>query len=48
MLEAHAGKQSPYDLGKEFFERNLRTKPKTDVARHSKRLLTEHFRGKRR
>jgi len=48
MLEASAGKPSPYDLGREFFERNLRTKPTRDVARHSKRLLIEHFRGKRR
>lgn len=48
MLEARTGKPSPYELGREFFERNLRTAPKRDVARHTKRLLIEHFRGKRR
>lgn len=48
MLEKQAEKASPYDLGREFFERNERTKPSRDVARHSKRLLMEHFRGKRR
>ena len=39
---------SPYELGREFFERNVRTKPTVDVARHTKRLLIEHFRGKRK
>lgn len=48
LLKQKEGKQSPYELGREFFERNLRTKPTHDVARHSKRLLIEHFRGKRR
>lgn len=48
MLEASTGKPSPYELGREFFERNLRTAPKSDVARHTKRLLIEHFRGTRR
>jgi hypothetical protein len=48
MLEATAGEASPFDLGRELFERNLRTKPSRDVARHSKKLLIEHFRGKRR
>ena len=48
MLEAKAGNQSPYDLGREFFERNLRTRPTRDTATHSKQLLIEHFRGKRR
>lgn len=48
MLEATSGEASPYDLGRELFERNLRTKPSRDVARHSKRLLIERFRGKRR
>ena len=37
---------SPYELGKEFFDRNERAKPTGDVARHTKRLLIEHFRGK--
>ena len=48
MLEAKAGRESPYELGREFFERNLRAKPTQDIARHTKRLLIEHFRGKRR
>ena len=48
MLKGNEGKLSPYELGKEFFERNLRTKPTEDIARHSKRLLIEHFRGKRK
>ena len=48
MLEGAGGKPSPYELGKEFFERNFRTKPTRDTASHSKRLLIEHFRGKRR
>lgn len=39
---------SPYELGREFFERNLRAKPTRDVARRSKRLLIEHFRGRRK
>jgi Arc/MetJ-type ribon-helix-helix transcriptional regulator len=48
LLDTRDGEPSPYDLGKEFFERNLRTKPTHDVARHTKRLLIEHFRGKLR
>ena len=47
----HKGKEdqtSPYELGREFFERNFRAKPTRDVARHTKRLLIEHFRGKRK
>jgi Arc/MetJ-type ribon-helix-helix transcriptional regulator len=48
LLEASGSEASPFDLGRELFERNLRTKPSRDVARHSKRLLIEHFRGKRR
>jgi hypothetical protein len=39
-------KPSPYDLGKEFFERNTRTRPTRETARHTKRLLREHFRSK--
>jgi hypothetical protein len=48
LLHANALDASPYDLGREFFERNARTRPTKDVARHSKRLLAEHFRDKRR
>ena len=39
MFEAAEGRPSPFDLGREFFERNLRTKPTHDVARHTKKLL---------
>jgi len=48
MLDANAKGASPYELGAEFFERNQRTKPTRDVARHTKRLLIERFRGKAR
>ncbi len=48
LLDDKEGTPSPYDLGREFFERNLRIKPTEDVARHTKRLLIEHFRGKRK
>jgi Arc/MetJ-type ribon-helix-helix transcriptional regulator len=48
MLEANVERPSPYELGREYFERNLRTKPTRDVARHTKRLLIERFRGRRR
>jgi len=44
MLEEGARKASPYDLGREFFER--KGTPKRDIALNSKRLLQEHFRGK--
>ena len=48
MLEATSGGASPFELGRELFKHNLCTKPSRDVARHSKRLLIEHFRLKRR
>ncbi len=48
MLDAHRRDASPYELGKEFFDRNQRTKPTHDIARHTKRLLIERFRGKAR
>ena len=48
MLKQKEGRLSPYELGKEFFERNLRAKPTRDVARHTKRLLIEHFRGRQK
>lgn len=48
MLEAKAGEASPFDLGREFFEQNLHTRPTREIARHTKRLLKERFRGKRR
>jgi hypothetical protein len=48
MLAASSARPTPYELGRELFERNLRTKPTHDTARNSKRLLIEHFRGKRK
>lgn len=48
MLDENGATPSPYELGREFFERNLRTKPTEDIARHTKRLLRERFRGNRR
>jgi hypothetical protein len=39
MFEDAEGRPSPFELGREFFERNLRTQPTRDVARHSKKLL---------
>lgn len=47
MLEANSGRPSPYELGRKYFERNLRAKPTHDSARHTKRLLIKRFRGKR-
>lgn len=46
MLKGKESKPSPYELGRDFFDRNLRTKPTRDTASHTKRLLIEHFRGK--
>ena len=48
LLDTDQGRSSPFDLGREFFERNLRTRPRRDRARNSKRLLAEHFRPRRR
>lgn len=48
MLKSKAAEASPYELGREFFERNLRAKPTRDRARRTRQLLNEHFRGKRR
>ena len=45
LLAASAGKPSPYDLGKDLFGPHTDAKPSEDVARNSKRLLREHFRG---
>lgn len=45
LLEAHAGQPSAYDLGKDLFGPHTDAEPAEDVARHSKRLLREHFRG---
>jgi hypothetical protein len=48
LLKGRERKLSPYEIGRKIFERNMRAKPTQDDARHSKRLLIEHFRGKRR
>lgn len=45
-LAKSAGQPSPYDLGRDFFER--KGTPKRDIGLQSKRLLREHFRGKGR
>ena len=47
-LAASAGKQSPYDLGKDLFGPHTDAAPSENVARNSKRLLCENFRGKRK
>lgn len=46
LLTASAGKPSPYDLGKDLFGPHTDATPTEDIARNSKRLLREHFRGK--
>jgi len=43
LLQSSAGQRSPYDLGKEFFER--KGTPRRDVGSRSKRLLKERYRG---
>ncbi len=43
LFEQSAGKASAYELGKTFMGSDKRP---GDVARHSKRLLREHFRNK--
>ena len=47
LLSANAGKLSPYDLGKDLFGPHTDVAPTEDIARHSARLLREHFRGKK-
>lgn len=48
LLRAHAGSPSPYDLGKDLFGPHTDAAASEDIARNSKRLLREHFRGKGR
>ena len=48
LLRAEAGEPSPYDLGKDLFGPHTDLPPTEDIARHSKRLLRQHFRGKRK
>ena len=47
LLAANAGKPSAYDLGKDLFGPQTDAAPTEDIARHSGRLLREHFRGKK-
>lgn len=46
LLAAGADKRSAYDLGKDLFGPHTDAKSTEDIARNSKRLLREHFRGK--
>lgn len=46
LLKRSAGQRSPYDLGKDFFER--KGSLTRDIGMQSKRLLRERFRGKLR
>ena len=46
LLETGSEKPSPWELGADIFARHERVKPTEDLARHSKRLLRERFRGK--
>jgi hypothetical protein len=47
LLAVNAGKPSAYDLGKDLFGPHTDAPPTADIARHSTRLLREHFRGKK-
>ena len=47
LLSANAGKPGAYDLGKDLFGPHTDAAPTEDIARHRKRLLREHFRGKK-
>ena len=47
LLSANAGKPSAYDLGKDLFGPHTDATPTEDIARHSARLLREHFRAKK-
>lgn len=47
LLSANAGKPSAYDLGKDLFGPHTDAAPTEDIARHSGRLLREHFLGKK-
>jgi Arc/MetJ-type ribon-helix-helix transcriptional regulator len=46
LLSSTQGKPSAYDLGKDLFGPQTDAPPTEDVARHSRRLLRERFRGK--
>jgi len=46
MLETSLRDPSPYEIGRDIFERNKHVKPTEDIARYSKRLLRERFRAR--
>jgi hypothetical protein len=46
LLGKSSASSSPYELGKDIFERNARAKSKDDFARHSKRLIRDLVRKK--
>lgn len=48
LLETSERSPSPYEVGRDIFERHKHVKPTEDIARHSKRLLRERFRSKTR
>lgn len=41
-------RETPYELGKDLFGPHTDLVPTDDVARHSKRLLREHFRPRKK
>ena len=45
-LVARKGAASPYELGRDLFGEHTDHAPSEDVARHSKKLLRERFRGR--
>jgi hypothetical protein len=46
LLETSSKRPSPYELGKDFFELYRGTPATMAIARNSKRLLREYFRGR--
>ena len=48
LLADQANAPSAWDLGKDLFEPINDALPTRDIARHSKRLLREHFRGRKK
>ena len=47
-LSAKSNKRSPYELAKDLIAPHTDEAPFDDVARHTKKLLRERFRGKAR
>jgi len=45
LLATNVGKPSAYDLGKDLFGPQTDAPTTEDIARHSQRLLRQHFRG---